>query len=47
MIERTDTLEAIVGVAPNSSLTLSTATGTGQPTLVWINLASNVSGDVR
>lgn len=47
VIERTDTLEAIVGVAPNSSLVLSTSTGTGQPTLLWINLASNVGGDVR
>lgn len=47
VIERTDTLEAIVGVAPNSSLALSTTTGTGQPTLLWINLASNVGGDVR
>lgn len=47
VIERTDTLEAIVGVAPNSSLTLSTASGTGQPTLLWVNLASNVGGDVR
>lgn len=47
VIERTDTLEAIIGVAPNSSLSFSTTTGTGQPTLVWINLASNVSGDVR
>lgn len=46
VIERTDTLEAIVGVAPNSALTLSTTTGTGQPTLLWINLASNVGGDV-
>lgn len=47
VIERTDTVEAIVGVAPNSALALSTTTGTGQPTLIWINLASNVSGDVR
>jgi hypothetical protein len=47
VIERSDTLEAIVGVAPNSSLVLSTASGTGQPTLLWINLASNVGGDVR
>lgn len=47
VIERTDTLEAIVGVAPNSSLAFSTTTGTGQPTLLWINLASNVGGDVR
>lgn len=47
VIERTDTLEAIIGVAPNSSLVTSTASGTGQPTLLWINLASNVGGDVR
>ena len=47
VIERTDTLEAVIGVAANSSLSFSTTTGTGQPTLLWINLASNVGGDVR
>lgn len=47
LIGRNDTLEVIIGVGANSSLTLSTTTGTGQPTLIWVNLASNVGGDVR
>lgn len=47
MVERSDTLEVVLGVGSNSSLALSTTTGTGQPTLIWVNLASNVGGDVR
>jgi hypothetical protein len=47
MVERSDTLEVVLGVGSNSSLSFSTTTGTGQPTLLWVNLASNVGGDVR
>lgn len=47
MVERSDTLEVVLGVGSNSSLNFSTTTGTGQPTLLWVNLASNVGGDVR
>ena len=47
-IERTDTVEAKIGVAPNTSLNFSSgAAADGQPTLVWINLVSNVRAEVR
>lgn len=47
-VARSDTLEAQIGVAANASLTFQdSASADGQPTLVWVNLVSNVRADVR
>lgn len=47
-VERSDTVEAKLGVAPNTSLVFSSgAAADGQPTLVWINLVSNIRAEVR
>ncbi len=45
MIERNDTVEGVLNAA--GALVFSVTTGIGQPTLVWVNLYSNVRGDVR
>lgn len=46
-VERSDTVEAQIGVAANASLDFGVSSGDGQPTLVWVNLVSNVRADVR
>jgi hypothetical protein len=43
LVARTDTLEGTFGVTGGSSLTFSA----NQPTLVWFNILSAVSGDAR
>ncbi len=47
-VERTDTVEAKLGVAPNTMLAFSSGgVADGQPTLVWVSLAANVRAEVR
>lgn len=47
LIARTDTVVGDLGVAGGDSLVFSTTTGTGQPTLVWVVLATALKGDAR
>lgn len=46
-VARNDTLEGVFEVAGSSALAFSVTSGEGQPTLLYVNLASNVAGDVR
>lgn len=46
LVQRTDTLEGVFGVAGGASLAFSDTSG-GQPTLMWFVLDAAVKGDVR
>lgn len=46
LVQRTDTIEGVFGVAGGASLAFADTSG-GQPSLLWFNLQSNVKGDVR
>lgn len=46
-IHRSDTVEGVLAVAGSGGLSFTTATGEGQPTLVWVHLFSTIRSDAR